>query len=846
MNEPFLDLQATNLIQKIKHYLITTMGRVIEEATPEELHQVLCQALREEIMIHWTAASHTWAAKDVRMVYYLSMEYLPGRILSNNLTSLNANDLVKRVLQGLGRSYNTIMAFETDPGLGNGGLGRLASCFLDAFATQDIPAMGYGLRYQYGIFDQEIWGGHQVEKPDCWLLYQNPWEFRRDTSACNVRFGGVPKQLSADSCLLDVTDFDEVRALPYDLPIIGFSNGRPFSVVTLRLWSTKESPRNFQLQRYNSGQLDQAVENTLLTDVLYPNDNYEVGKRIRLKQEYLLVSASCQDILRSFLEFHQDLSLFTDKVRIQINDTHPALVVTELMWRLMREHSFSFDDAWAAVNQVVSYTNHTVMKEALEEWNEARVKSLLPSHHSLIEKINERFCSGIRLQYPGDEEKVRRMSIIESGQVRMANLLLAASHHVNGVARLHSHILKERLFKDFYELYPHRFLNVTNGVTQRRWLLSCNPALANFINARIGRAWICNFAEIAKLKDFAGDKAAIQEFWEIKKRCKERLISYLKTENHLKTRQGSPLDCSCHIDSSWLIDVHIKRIHEYKRQLMNILHVIMLYLELQENPASHNIKRACLFAGKAAPGYEMAKSILRLIYAVGRKINDDPLTKDKLQVILVENYNVSRAEIIIPAADLSEQISTAGTEASGTGNMKLAMNGALTIGTPDGANIEMAEAIGSNWWPFGFGAAADELADAHYHPWQLIDKEPQLARALTTLIDRTFVTDADEHEAFTALYRSLTEGSSPDRYFVLYDLAAYQAAQKKVEELFQDKEKWAETALHNIAAMGPFSIDTAVSHYAKEIWGVEPCPPSELLLNRVRDEYSAHDKCRIL
>ncbi|MEI6531755.1 MAG: glycogen/starch/alpha-glucan phosphorylase [Chlamydiota bacterium] len=749
-------------------------------------------------------------------------------MIDNNLPYLNALPLVQAVMKGLGRSLSQIMSYESDPALGNGGLGRLASCFLDSFATTDLPGMGYGLRYQYGIFEQEIWNGVQVEKPDCWLLYENPWEFRRDTAATHIHFGGRP---SEDH--MHIYDNEEVRALPYDLPIIGFGNGNPFSVVTLRLWSTKESPRNFQLQRYNSGQLDQAVENTLLTDVLYPNDNHEVGKRIRLKQEYLLASASCQDILRSFREFHPDLSLFGDKVRIQVNDTHPALIVTELMWRLMKEGSFTFDDAWGTVNKIVSYTNHTVMKEALEEWNESRLKSLLPCHHALLEKINDRFCSSIRIQYPGDEEKVRRLSILEGGQVRMANLLIATSHHINGVAKLHTEILKKHLFRDFYELFPERFINITNGVTQRRWLLNCNPLLAEFISKRIGREWIIHFEKIEQMHSFADDPDSIREFLAIKKANKEALIALIKTQ--------SPL-----LDSSWLIDVQIKRFHEYKRQLMNILHVIILYLELKENPTSHPIKRAVLFAGKAAPGYVMAKHILRLICAVARKINKDPLTEGKLQVLFVENYNVSKAELIIPAADLSQQISTSGTEASGTGNMKLAMNGALTIGTPDGANIEMEEAITAEFWPFGFGATSEELNHMEYSPWKILEEHPLIHSALQLLTNRTFAENTEEHEAFLAIYHSLIEGDNPDHYFVLYDLPAYLSTQKKVEELYIQPEKWASTALHNLASMGPFSIDIAVRKYAKEIWGVEPCPPSELLLNKVREEYSEHDKCRIL
>ncbi len=838
------EIAIEHLIGKIKHYLITTSGRVIEESCKEEIYQVLCHALREEIMIHWTATNHTWAAKDCRMLYYFSMEYLPGRILTNNLANMSVYGLVKKVMEKLGRTVGEMIACEEDPGLGNGGLGRLASCFLDSLATQHYPSMGYGLRYQYGIFEQELRNGVQMERPDCWLLYENPWEFRKDRLACNIRFGG------RTTGLYDTADYDEVRALPYDLPIVGFGNGKPFSVITLRLWSTKESPRNFELQRYNSGQLDQAAENTLLTDVLYPNDNNETGKRIRLKQEYMLVSASFQDILRHYLEFHPDLTLFADKVRIQINDTHPALVIAEMMWRLMKEHQYTFEKAWECATEVVGYTNHTILREALEEWNEARVKSLLPCHHAIIQEINQRLCSEARAKFPGDEDKIRHISIIESGQIRMAHLAISTAHKTNGVSKLHTELLKTRVFKDFNDLYPGRIISITNGVTQRRWLLGCNQALSDMITERIGPHWAMDFSEIAKLEPFASDATTQDQFWIAKHRNKQRLIDFMKKEPVLRDARGMPLQNFSTFDADWFFDVQIKRIHEYKRQLMNLLHTIMVYQELIENPASRSIKRAVIIAGKAAAGYEAAKRIIQVIYCVARTINKDPRTNNKLQIALIENYNVSRAEIIIPAAELSQQISLAGTEASGTGNMKLAMNGALTIGTPDGANIEMHEAIKDEAWPFCFGSSAEEIAALRdYEPWKILEAHPKIARVLDSFVNQTFAETPEEIEAFATVRRDLLEGlpgAPADRYFVLHDLPAYYIAQKKVEELYQDRSNWARLALLNIARMGPFSIDRTIQEYASSVWSLTACETDAVILDKVKEEYSEHDKCRIL
>ncbi len=850
-----LEAKAEMIARKIKHYLITGMGVTVSEANPEEFYRAFALTLREELMINWTATLKTYRSKQVRMLYYLCMEYLPGRFMGNNIVNIHALDLVKAVMRRMDRSLDEELLYESDPGLGNGGLGRLASCLLDSLATQQYPAIAYGLRYQYGIFDQEVWGGIQVERPDPWLLHENPWEFRRDIHAASVYYAGreIPSLNKKGEEVFDLADYEEVRALSYDIPIIGYKEAGDFNVNTLRLWTTKESPRNFQLQRFNAGQLDQAAENTGLTDVLYPNDNNEVGKRIRLKQEFLLASASIQDIIANYLRHHPDMSFFADKVRIQINDTHPTLVIPELMRALMKEHDFLWGEAWEVVQACLGYTNHTVLKEALEEWNQNRLRDLLPRQYRIIEKLNMEFCSSIRKKYPGDEEKVRRMSIIEGGQVKMAHLAIYGSHKVNGVAALHSAILKNSLFKDFGEMYPDRFTNVTNGVTQRRWLLYSNPLLAEFITKRIGPGWITNFKEIKRLLDFTQDEASLRELIYIKKENKRRLIEFLRKQNPIRDFQGRVLYFTDALDEDALFDVQIKRIHEYKRQLMNALHVVMLYFEIKDAPQEPRIKRQVIFAGKAAPGYQAAKHIIQMIHCIARKINNDPSVNDKLRVIFVENYNVSKAEILIPAADLSEQISTAGMEASGTGNMKLAMNGALTIGTEDGANIEMHESVTTTWWPFSFGASSLEIESLKqsggYNPWDVYSKEPLIRRVMDSLRDHFFAETQIEQESFVYLTKILLdsqgEGSS-DRFFVLHDLLQYYQTQKKVEELYKDPLLWAKYSLCNIAGMGPFSTDESIHNYAKEVWDLTPCPVSPEYLAKVRAEYIEHDKCRIL
>lgn len=847
-----LDYQAEMLAAKTKHYLITTMGRVSEEATPDEFYRALSFALREEIMINWLASARTFGQKDSRMVYYLSMEYLPGRILSNNVTNLAANELMERVFTKMNRRPGDILSFEAEPGLGNGGLGRLASCILDSLATHSYPSQAYGIRYQYGTFEQQIWDGLQIEAPDCWLLSEDPWEFRRDARRVVVKYAGTTTSttnIHGDE-ILNLHNFEEVSALPFDIPIIGYAHDHTFSVVTLRLWSTKESPRNFQLQRYNAGSVGQAAENTTLSDVLYPSDHHETGRRIRLKQEFLLVSASLQDIIRHYLSKHDNFRAFADKTRIQINDTHAALVIPELIRVLTKEHDLPWKMAVEITQACTGYTNHTILKEALEEWDQNLFHYLLPRQYQIIQRLNHDFCNLIRNKYPQDEDRVRRMSIIENGQVRMANLAVVGSHRVNGVAEIHSGILKDVVFKDFAELYPDKFINVTNGVTQRRWLLHCNPDLARFITKRIGDQWITDFSHISELANFASESSSQEEFLAIKKKNKMRFIEFASHENKLRNANGEPVIQSPTIDLHSMFDVQIKRIHEYKRQLLNVLHLIMLYQEILSTPNHQRIKRTVIFGGKAAAGYETAKDIIRLIYCVARKINRDAELQGLLKVVFIENYNVGRAEIIIPAAELSQQISTAGTEASGTGNMKLSINGALTIGTNDGANIEMRQSITDRWWPFGFGVTAEEIARDRnsYNARTIYENNPKIRRAIDALRDRTFATNDAEHFTFSDIYHQLTEmhyGGPADRYFVLKDLESYYETQKKVEKLYQQPEAWAEYALHNIAGMGPFSIDNSVKNYCEKVWGVTSCPADEEILSRVRHEYELVDQCRI-
>jgi glycogen phosphorylase len=856
LNYNELQEQTESLTRKIKHYLMTTSGTLLEEANDVEFYRAFASALREEVMINWSATHYTRIAKKPRTLYYLSMEYMLGRVITNNITNLKALDLVNLTMKKTGRSLESITSIEQDPGLGNGGLGRLAACFLDSLATLKYPSQGYGLRYQYGIFEQSLEEGRQIERPELWLLHAFPWEFRKDAAMAEIKFGGnlVNKLNLHGDNVTDVINEERIRAIPYDIPIVGFSFDNNFSVATLRLWSTKESPRNFQLQSFNSGHLDQAAENIALTDILYPNDNNETGKRIRLKQEFLLVAASLQDIVKEYKEHNENFDDFCDKVRIQINDTHPALAVVELYRLLNKQKGISPETAWEMTKTTISYTNHTVLREALEEWEQHRIQSLLPRQYEILEQLNLMLCNQVRKHYPDNEEKVRRMSILEDGKVKMAHLAIFGSHKVNGVAALHSKIIKEQLFKDFHDMDPDKFTNVTNGITQRRWLLHCNPQLAKVITEKIGDEWITNFSKISEFAQFSEDPATQNQLLEIKQENKQNLISFLKEKYQSKLFKSKEDQFATipFLSTSQIFSSHIKRFHEYKRQLLTILNALMIYNDFLENPQSRQ-PRAIIFAGKAAPGYEMAKNIIQLVYCVAKKINNDRATQGKLNVVFVENYNVSAAEKIIPASDLSIQVSTAGMEASGTGNMKLAINGALTIGTEDGANIEMHEEVGDNWWPFSFGCKAEEIQEMKsnglYNPWDIYHENSKIKKAIDTIGNGSLSDNAYQQQALNAIYHSLLEshhGNPPDQYFVLKDLQSYYETDKKVEELYQDTSLWSQYCIHNIAKMGKFSSDRSIHDYANNIWGINPLSLDDCTLNKIREEFREHDRCRIL
>ncbi len=851
MEEADWDDSVKRVAQQVKHYLITMLGKTAKEASDEEFYRCLAWVLREEVMINWTATAHTHRMRKAKRVYYLSLEWLPGRMMVNNMTNIASWDLVQKVIKYMSRDLRGILKVEQEPGLGNGGLGRLAACFLDSLATHHYPAMGYGLRYQYGIFRQRTYCGAQVEGPDPWLIYEYPWEKRQDAFSQFAQFSGhtVVKKNKHNEDSHILVDYEEVRALAYDVPIVGYGGKNDFSALTLRLFSTKESPKNFLLARFNAGDLSDATKNTSVTDVLYPNDKNSLGLTMRIKQEYLLVTSALKDIFRQYFLMYDNLDEFANTIRIQINDTHPALLIAELMRLLTQEYELKWDQSWDIVNTVCSYTNHTVLRESLEAWDVHMIKELLPRQYYIIERINQDFCNRVRAKYPGDEEKVRKMSIIQDGRVHMAHLAIIGSHRVNGVARLHSKILKESIFPEFDQFFPDRIINVTNGVTPRRWLNMCNPELALMLNELIGKEWVTDLSQLEKLHDFAGVPKIQERFLKIKLDNKKRLLEFLCNEKREKYQDTVDLTKEFFLSCDTIFDVLVKRIHEYKRQLMKALFAIMVMQDLDKNPDSHKVKRTIIIGGKAAPGYEMAKNIIRLFYILGRKINRDPKIGDKLKVIFIENYNVSKAELIIPATDLSNQISTAGQEASGTSNMKFAMNGALTIGTDDGANVEMREAVTNEHWPFLFGCSSEDIMkmtrDKSYNSQDVVNQDPQIKEALETLINGSLADNEVEEEVLRAIYNSLMVGVDKDRYFVLKDLRSYYNTQMKVEELYLKPNEWAKMALHNIASMGRFSSDESIKNYAENIWGLPRCPVDSEELKRVKREFLEADRCYI-
>ncbi len=778
--------------------------KTLEEATPQELYQAVSYAVKDDIIDRWIATHKVYKEKNVKKVYYLSMEFLVGRALGNNLINLGYYEDIKKALDEMGLDINFIEDQERDPALGNGGLGRLAACFLDSLSTLGYPAYGCGIRYHYGMFKQAIVDGYQLEEPDDWLRNGFPFEIKRNEYATEVKFGGYVRVENKDGRNHFIQEgYTSVRAVPYDMPIVGYGNN---VVNTLRMWDA-EATQEFNLNSFDKGEYEKAVEQQNLaktiSEVLYPNDNHYSGKELRLKQQYFFVSASLQTAIKKFKENNKKIQDLPKKVTFQMNDTHPTLTVPELMRILMDEEGLEWDEAWDITTKTCAYTNHTIMAEALEKWPIELFSRLLPRIYQIVEEINRRYVLKIQEMYPGDQSKVKSMAILYDGQVKMAHLAIAGSYSVNGVARLHTEILKKRELKDFYEMNPKQFNNKTNGVTQRRFLAHGNPLLAKWLNDKIGKEWITDLSQISKLQTYVDDKKYQQEFMNIKYQNKLRLAKYIKEHNGIE------------VDPNSIFDVQVKRLHEYKRQLLNILHVMHLYTELKENPDFDMYPRTFIFGAKAAAGYKRAKLTIKLINSVADVVNNDPTIKNKIKVVFIEDYRVSNGEIIFAAADVSEQISTASREASGTGNMKFMINGALTIGTMDGANVEIVEEVGSEN-AFIFGLSADEVMryerEGGYNPWDIYNNNQNVRRVLTQLINGTY---SDDTELFRDLYDSLTK---EDVYFILKDFDSYAEAQQRVDAAYRDQAKWARMAMMNTACSGKFSSDRTIEQYVKDIW----------------------------
>ena len=782
--------------------------RKLEEATQEQLFQAVSYTVKDVIIDNWLDTQNAYEKQDPKIVYYMSMEFLMGRALGNNLLNLGAYGEVKEALEELGIDINALEDQEPDPALGNGGLGRLAACFLDSLATLGYSAYGCGIRYRYGMFKQKIENGYQVEVPDNWLKYGNPFEIKRDEYAVEVKFGGyVDVEMHNGRQKFVQKGYQSVRAVPYDMPIVGYGN---HIVNTLRIWDA-EAINNFNLDSFDKGEYQKAVEQENLArticEVLYPNDNHMAGKELRLKQQYFFISASVQRAIAKYKETHDDIRKFHEKVTFQLNDTHPTVAVAELMRILVDEEGLEWDEAWEITRKTCAYTNHTIMAEALEKWPIELFSRLLPRVYQIVEEINRRFVIEIQNKYPGDQEKIRKMAILYDGQVRMAHLAIAGSYSVNGVARLHTDILKKRELKDFYEMMPEKFNNKTNGITQRRFLLHGNPLLASWVTDKIGDDWITNLDHLKHLKVYVDDEKCQQEFMNIKYQNKVRLAKYIKEHNGIDVDPRSIFDCQ------------VKRLHEYKRQLMNILHVMYLYNEIKAHPDMDIVPRTFIFGAKAAAGYYTAKLTIKLINAVADKINNDPSINGKIKVVFIEDYRVSNAELIFAAADVSEQISTASKEASGTGNMKFMLNGALTLGTMDGANVEIVEEVGKEN-AFIFGLSADQIMEyeknGNYNPRDVYNNNQDVRQVLTQLVNGFY--SPENPELFRALYDALLE---KDTYFTLLDFDSYKEAHNRIDAAYRDEEHWARTAMLQTASAGKFSSDRTIEEYAKEMWHLE-------------------------
>jgi len=796
----------------VRNNVKTLFRKEVEEATPQQLFQAVSYAVKEAIIDDWLATQKQYEKDDPKTVYYMSMEFLLGRALGNNLINMTAYKEVKEALEEMGIDLNVIEDQEPDPALGNGGLGRLAACFLDSLATLGYASYGCGIRYRYGMFKQKIRDGYQVEAPDNWLKDGNPFELRRPEYAKEVRFGGnirVEYDETGKTHFVQ-ENYESVMAIPYDYPIVGYGN---HIVNTLRIWDA-EAIVDFQLDSFDRGDYHKAVEQENLAknivEVLYPNDNHIAGKELRLKQQYFFVSASIQAAITKFKKKHGDISKLPEKVTFQMNDTHPTVAVAELMRILLDEENLGWNEAWDITTKCCAYTNHTIMAEALEKWPIDLFSRLLPRIYQIIQEIDRRFVEQVRAQYPGNEEKVKKMAILMDGQVKMAHLAIVAGYSVNGVAKLHTEILKNQELKDFYQMMPEKFNNKTNGITQRRFLMHANPLLADWVTEKLGtKEWITDLSKMSGLKEWLDDEEALKEFMTIKFKNKERLAAYIKEHNGVE------------VDPRSIFDVQVKRLHEYKRQLLNILHVMYLYNQIKEHPEMSFYPKTYIFGAKASAGYIRAKEIIKLINSVADVINNDRSINGKLKVVFIEDYRVSNAELIFAAADISEQISTASKEASGTGNMKFMMNGAPTLGTMDGANVEIVDEVGIDN-AFIFGLSADEVINYEqnggYNPYDIYNNDPDIRR----VVDGTYANG--DKEMYRDLYNSLLNnqgGARADMYFILKDFRSYADAQARAMEAYKDTDKWAKMALKNTACCGKFSADRTIQEYVDDIWHLD-------------------------
>ena len=806
--------------KELVNYNVKSLFRKeIEEASRQEVFQAVSYAIKDIIVDNWMQTQKEYEKQDPKMVYYMSMEFLMGRALGNNLINLRAYNQVAEALDEMGFDINVVEDEEPDAALGNGGLGRLAACFLDSLATLGYGAYGCGIRYRYGMFKQKIKDGYQVEVPDNWLEHGNPFELRRPEYTKEIKFGGhvVVRQDEYGNNVFTQEGYQSVKAVPFDVPIVGYGNG---IVNTLRIWDA-EPVECFQLDSFDKGDYQKAVEQENLArnivEVLYPNDNHYAGKELRLKQQYFFISASVQEAVAKFMRNHDDIHKLPDKVTFQLNDTHPTVAIAELMRILIDEYRLSWDEAWDITTRTCAYTNHTIISEALEKWPSELFSRLLPRIYQIVEEINRRFIGLIEMKYPREtgitDEKIRKMAIVYDGQVKMAHLAIVAGYSVNGVARLHTEILKNQELKDFYEIFPEKFNNKTNGITQRRFLLHANPLLADWVTDKIGEGWITDLAQISKIRSAADNKKDRERFMAIKYQNKVRLAKYIKENNGID------------VDPNSIFDVQVKRLHEYKRQLLNILHVMYLYNQIKEHPEMDFYPRTFIFGAKAAAGYRNAKLTIKLINSVADVVNNDASINGKIKVVFIENYRVSNAEIIFAASDVSEQISTASKEASGTGNMKFMLNGAITLGTMDGANVEIVEEVGEENAVI-FGLSSDEVINYEqhggYNPMDIFNSDEEIRKVLMQLVNGFY--SPDDPERFRTLYNSLLNTMSTDkadRYFILKDFRSYAEAQKRIEEFYRDEERWARAAILNVACSGKFTSDRTIQEYVDDIWHLD-------------------------